>query len=75
LIREAAGVVPTGIAVQDDNFEDVNPTTGKRVDISELIKFATEYLQVDYVFWGTQEPYYSQQVIPFLKRVDDERRR
>ncbi len=75
LIREAAGVVPTGIAVQDGNFEDVNPTTGKRVDISELIKFATEYLQVDYVFWGTQEPYYSQQVIPFLKRVDDERRR
>jgi hypothetical protein len=66
-IREAAGIVPTGIAVQDGNFEDVNPTTRKRVEIAELIKFATEYLQVDYIFWGTQEPYYSAQVIPFLR--------
>ncbi|MBC7791514.1 MAG: hypothetical protein H7Z74_16325 [Anaerolineae bacterium] len=69
LIREAAGIVPIGIAVQDGNFEDINPTTGKRVEISELVKFATEYLNVDYVFWGTQEPYYSEDVIPFLRRV------
>ena len=69
LIREAAGLVPTGIAVQDGNFEDVNPTTRKRVEIAELFKFATEYLQVDYIFWGTQEPYYSAQVIPFLRRI------
>lgn len=70
LIRDAAGIVPTGIAVQDGNFEDVNPTTRKRVEISELVKFATEYLQVDYIFWGTQEPYYSRDVIPFLKHVE-----
>ena len=69
LIRDVAGIVPTGIAVQDGNFEDVNPTTGKSVTITELMKFATEYLRVDYVFWGTQEPYYSEQVIPFLRLV------
>jgi len=69
LIRELAGIVPTGIAVQDGNFEDVNPATGKRVEISELVKFATEYLKLDYVFWGTEEPFYSEQVIPFLRRV------
>jgi peptidoglycan/xylan/chitin deacetylase (PgdA/CDA1 family) len=70
LIRDVAGIVPAGIAVQDGNFEDVNPTTKKPVEISELIRFATEYLQVDYIFWGTQEPYYSRDVIPFLKRVE-----
>lgn len=69
LIREAAGIVPTGIAVQDGNLEAVNPTTGKRVEVAELMKFATEYLKVDYVFWGTEEPYYSADVIPFLRRV------
>jgi len=69
LIREAAGIVPIGIAVQDGNYEDIDPKTGKRVTISELIKFATEYLKVDYIFWYTQEPYYSEDVIPFMKRL------
>ena len=69
LIRAAAGIVPTGVAVQDGNLAEVNPTTGKRVEVSELMKFATEYLKVDYVFWGTEEPYYSAHVIPFLRRV------
>jgi len=68
LIREAAGIVPIGVAVQDGNLEDVNPATGKRVDVSELVRFATEYLRVTYIFWGTQEPYYSRDVIPFLNR-------
>lgn len=70
LIREAAGVVPNGIAVQDGNYEDVNPKTGKRITIDELIKFATEYLKVDYIFWCTQEPYYSEHLIPFLRRIE-----
>jgi hypothetical protein len=70
LIREAAGIVPAGIAVQDGNYEDVDPKTGKRITVAELIQFATEYLKVDYIFWCTQEPYYSKEVIPFLKRVE-----
>jgi hypothetical protein len=69
LIRDAAGVVPTGIAVQDGNYEDVDPETGKRVTAAELLAFATEYLKVDYIFWCTQEPYYSREVIPLLKRL------
>ena len=67
LIREVAGRVPTGIAVQDGNLAEVNPATGKRVEVSELVRFATEYLNVDYIFWGTEEPYYSEAVIPFLR--------
>jgi hypothetical protein len=69
LIREASGSVPTGIAVQDGNYEGVNPQTGKRVTVPELLDFATNYLKVDYVFWCTQEPYYSGEVIPFLRRA------
>ncbi len=69
LIREAAGVVPTGIAVQDGNYEDVNPRTGERIQITELVEFATNYLKVDYIFWCTQEPYYSGELIPFLRHL------
>ena len=70
LIRDVSGDVPTGIAVQDGNFGAIDPTTGKPVRISTLVKFATEYLNVDYIFWGTQEPYYSDQVIPFMRIGD-----
>jgi hypothetical protein len=67
LIRECAGSVPTGIAVQWDNYAHKNPKTGKRVTVSELIGFGTEYLKVDYIFWCTQEPYFSEELIRFLQ--------
>jgi len=67
LIRECAGKVPTGIAVQQGNYQHQNPKTGQPVAISELVGFATEYLKVDYIFWFTQEPFYSQKLIPFLQ--------
>jgi hypothetical protein len=67
LIGESSNVVPTGIAVQWGNYEYRNPKTGKQVTITDLVEFAQEYLKVKYVFWCTQEPFYSEQVIPFLK--------
>lgn len=66
LIRASAGIVPTGVAVQDGNYADVNRKTGKRATIAELLAFATNQLKVDYVFWCTEEPYYSKELIPFL---------
>jgi hypothetical protein len=66
LIRELDGIVPTGIAVQTGNYEYVHPRTGKRTTIPELLEFATEYLKVDYIFWEFQEPFYSEQLMPFL---------
>jgi hypothetical protein len=68
LIRAASGFVPTGIAVQDGNLEQINPKTGRRVTVDDLLEFAMQYLRVDYIFWGTQEPYYSAEVIPLLNR-------
>jgi len=66
LIHGCAGSVPTGIAVQDGNYEHKNPKTGQQVTIAELVGFATDYLKVDYIFWCTQEPYYSERLVPFL---------
>jgi hypothetical protein len=67
LLREFAGSIPTGIAVQDGNYEHKNPKTGRQVTIGELIGFGTDYLGVDYIFWCTQEPFYSKDLLPFLK--------
>jgi hypothetical protein len=67
LLREYASGVPMGIAVQDGNYEFMNPKTSKQVTISELIGFGTEYLKVDYIFWCTQEPFYSRELIPFFR--------
>jgi hypothetical protein len=67
LIRESAGVIPSGIAVQDGNYEDRNPKTGRQATIPELIEFATGFLRVRYIFWCTQEPFYSKQVVPLLQ--------
>jgi hypothetical protein len=53
--------------VQDGNYEHTNPKTGQQVTIAELISFATDYLKVDYIFWCTQEPFYSKSLIPFLE--------
>jgi len=66
LIRESAGKVPTGLAVQDGNYSDVNRETGKRATLDDLLKFA-DYLKLDYVFWCTEEPYYSNELIPFIR--------
>ena len=67
LIRECAGKVSTGIAVQEGNYLHKNPKSGRPIMISELVGFATEYLKVDYIFWCTQEPFYSRDLIPFLQ--------
>ena len=63
----ASNTIPTGIAVQDGNYSDTDPKTGKRLTIAELLTFATDQLKVDYVFWCTEEPYYSKELIPFMK--------
>jgi hypothetical protein len=67
LLREFAGRVPTGIAVQEGNYTNRDPKTGKTITVPALVAFATDYLHVKYVFWCTEEPYYSRDVLPFLR--------
>jgi hypothetical protein len=68
LIREVAGSVPCGIAVQEGNYGQKNPQTGKRITLEELEAFAREELRVDYIFWGREEPFYSKEVVPRVRR-------
>ena len=68
LIRESSGIVPVGIAVQDGNLAEVSRATRKPVTVDELIIFATDYLRADYIFWGLEEPYFSRDVVPRIKR-------
>lgn len=60
--------VPGGMAVQDGNLAEVNPATQQRVTVEELYHYAVEDLHLDFIFWGTEEPYYHAEVLPFLSR-------
>ena len=71
LIKEVAGEVPVGIAVQDGNYAHINPQTGKRITIAEQIEFARDYLGADYLFWCTEEPYYSSDLVPFMRQAQN----
>jgi hypothetical protein len=69
LITRAANKVRSGIAVQDGNLAEINPETKQKVTAKELLDFAYRTLRVDYIFWGTEEPYYSKEVIPLLRQT------
>ena len=69
-LNEYKHSITSGVAVQDGNYEEINPKTGSRVTIKEIYDFAQEYLGLDYIFWCTQEPYYSKEVLPFLKTIN-----
>lgn len=62
------GVI-AGVAVQDGNLAEQNPETKARVTAEELYRFGKELLRLDFIFWGVEDPYYSRDVIPFLRRL------
>jgi hypothetical protein len=39
------------------------------VTAKELLDYASRELRVDYIFWGREEPYYSIEVIPLLRKT------
>jgi hypothetical protein len=69
LIADRSPNTVAGVAVQWGNLEDRNPTTGERVTVGELYRFAQDRLRLDYLFWGTQEPYYSDEILPYLRNL------
>jgi hypothetical protein len=77
LMGEMKGNVHLGIAVQDGNYNgatgiDVKPI-GPWVDrVPELYQFATKVLNADFIFWGAQEPYFTHDVIPYMRSLPAE---
>ncbi|MBV9217399.1 MAG: hypothetical protein JO053_14615 [Acidobacteria bacterium] len=68
LIKQASGKVRVGIAVQDGDYLNSDPGTGKAATVSDLIKFAKKDLRADYLFWCTEEPYFSRDLVSYLKQ-------
>lgn len=68
IAARAAGTV-AGVAVQDGNLADVDRRTGERVTVDELAAYARHPLHLDYLFWGTEEPYWSEEVVPYLRSL------
>jgi len=66
-LKEFSKDIPTGVAVQWGNYEEINPKTGKEVTVDEIYRFAKDEMGLDYIFWCTQEPYYTNDLIPYLK--------
>ena len=71
LIRSRPDSQIAGVAVQWGNYDQKVPGTGTGISIDELHAFARDDLRLDYVFWGTQEPYYSKGVVPYLRKLKD----
>jgi hypothetical protein len=69
LIAARGSTIRAGVAVQDGNLADKNPTTGERATVPQLYRFAKDRLHLDYIFWGTEEPYYSKEVLPFIRAL------
>lgn len=69
LMRDASRYVPVGIAVQGGNYDEINRATGARISIDELYRFAKDYLNADYIFWYVEEPYYSRDVVSFVRHM------
>jgi hypothetical protein len=73
LMPELAEAVPRGIAIQEGNYSHTNPATGDRVKMSELLAFARDRLKVNYMFWFPEEPFFSSEVLPALRRESTSR--
>ena len=69
LIAGRAPGTVAGVAVQWGNLEDRDRKTGKTVTVAELYRIARDELRLDYVFWGTQEPFFSEDILPFLEHM------
>ena len=67
LIAARGPRVPAGLAVQDGNLAAKDPVTGLPETVPGLFAFARDSLRLDYIFWGTQEPYYSRDVLTWLQ--------
>jgi hypothetical protein len=69
-LKRYSGKIKTGVAVQWGNYEEITPKPGRRVTVKEIYCFAKDEIGLDYIFWSTQEPFYSRDVIPFARNSE-----
>jgi hypothetical protein len=72
--KKKEGKLRMGVAVQDGNYfgetgaAEPKPGESRRDIVPELANYAKEVLGASYVFWSIQEPYFSENVIPYFSR-------
>lgn len=69
LIRNSYKKIASGVAVQDGTGDYINPQTKKPISAEEIYRFAEDYLRLTYIFWGTEEPFFHNEIIPFLQSL------
>ena len=69
LIAQRPPGVLAAMAVQDGNLADRDRRTDRRITVAELYAYAVTTLRLDYLFWGTEEPYFTADVLPFLRAL------
>lgn len=69
LIANRPSGVIAGLAVQDRNLADLDPGTGQPVTVDALYRYAVDRLRLDYIFWGVEEPYFSRDILPYLREL------
>ncbi len=61
-LRRSAGIIPTAIAVQQGNY-------AAGLSVPALHQYARENLKVTYIFWCTEEPFFSRDLLPYLRSL------
>ncbi|WP_222939704.1 hypothetical protein [Photobacterium sp. BZF1] len=68
MMHENEYSVPLGIAIQDGNYigetDNTTVVNERKNIVPALHSFAQNFLNVDYMFWVNQEPYFEQDVLP-----------
>lgn len=66
--------VPLGISVQDGNYigkTNTDKVPSKRENIVPMLHaFAKDFLNVEFMFWSYQEPFYSEDLLPCFQTSD-----
>ncbi|MGL4602950.1 MAG: hypothetical protein ACRCU9_02300 [Iodobacter sp.] len=65
-IKDYPAALVKGMAVQDGNLRQINPKTGKKNTVADLLDFGGNYLGLDYIFWVEDEPYFTNEVLKQL---------
>ena len=53
--KEYPDALVKGMAVQEGNLRQINPKTGKKNTVKDVLDFAGQYLGLDYIFWANGE--------------------
>ncbi|MEO7557510.1 MAG: Calx-beta domain-containing protein [Gammaproteobacteria bacterium] len=67
LYGQYAGSMPLAPAVQWEDYGWLNPITGTRATVPQILDFANRTLYANYISWLQKEPEFTNEVIPLVR--------